>query len=385
MKPRILFRTLLLALLLLLSLGNATLTQGGYEIAWHAFSAGGGYAQSGTYSMGSSIGHPLTQPAGGGDYEASSGFPGQIGPRHYQYLPVISAHFEPNGNGSCPLPYGGHNYVRVYSSQYWDWYATPDRWNANCASYLAQLAFPDQVYGQLKGFLAIDPINWTSDKRFYLLIDERTGGGFATNYISEIGKGPGIGIAWDAWTDPPYVGHTYWSHELIAHETVNVFTLLVAFGWPTDWWADHISPFPFMVKIKTLEALGYTDGANADRDQADALANMFLDLQSSYGWSIYRHMLRAVIDDGWVSWNSLSESGGTNPSVLRSSYVAAYLSIGASTNLTSVLNSAFSAQNLGYTLDPQVVQQIIDRRHALQPLARDSTEWRDFRAGRYGR
>lgn len=272
-------------------------------------------------------------------------------------------------------------YILVHSSQYWNWYATEERWNANSQAYQAQLSFPDQVYEKMKEFLGIDPIQGTPDKRFYLLVNEQTGGGFAAGHISEIGKGPGIGISWDAWTNQ-FAGNTYWSHELIAHETVNVFTGLILSGWPVDWWANHRSPFPFMVKIKILEALGYRDGSQADRERSDTLTKMFLDLQTKYNWDLYRQLLKHIANDGWNSWDTLTESGGSNPSVLRSSYVAAYLSAAANTNLTDVINSAYNAtEHLDYRLDAQAVQRIVDKRNELQNLPRDSAEWNNFRKG----
>lgn len=272
-------------------------------------------------------------------------------------------------------------YTLLHSSQYWDWYANQDRWNANPQVYQALLSFADQVYEKLKEFLGTDPIQKTPDKRFYLLVNEETGGGFAVGYIAQIGKGPGIGVSWDAWTNQ-FAGNTYWSHELIAHETVNVFTGLVLSGWPVDWWANHRSPFPFMVKIKILEALGYTDGAQADTERSDTLTKMFLDLQTKYNWDLYRQLLKNIADDGWTTWDTLAENGGSNPSILRSSYVAAYLSTAVNTNLTDVINTAYAAtEHLDYRLDAQVVQQIINKRNDLQTLPRDNDQWNNFRKG----
>jgi hypothetical protein len=88
-----------------------------------------------------------------------------------------------------------------------------------------------------------------------------------------------------------------------------------------------------------------------------------------------------------ISWDTLEKSGGSNPRILRSSYVAAYLSLGAGKNRTTILNNAFSAAHQvsdkapSYTLDAQVVQKIIDRRNKLQGLPLDSREWNDFRKG----
>lgn len=272
-------------------------------------------------------------------------------------------------------------YILVHSSQDWSWYATRARWNANSQVYQAQLNYPNHVYEKLKEFLGVNPIQGTPDKQLYLLVNEEAGGGFASGHISQIGKGPGIGIGWDAWKSQ-FAGNTYWSHELIAHETVNLFTGLTLSGWPVDWWANHRSPFPFMVKIKILEALGHKDGAQADMQRTDALTKMFLDLQAKYKWDLYRQLLKQIAHDGWTSWDTLTENGGSNPSVLRSSYVAAYLSAAADDNLANVINHAYNAtDHINYRLDAQTVQRIMKKRNELQNLPRDGAEWKKFRKG----
>lgn len=48
----------------------------------------------------------------------------------------------------------GTQYVLVHSSQYWDWYATQEQWNANSQIYLAQSIFPDQVYNGMTSSMA---------------------------------------------------------------------------------------------------------------------------------------------------------------------------------------------------------------------------------------
>ena len=212
------------------------------------------------------------------------------------------------------------NYVLVYQGKYFDWYAYQSTWNAYSSRYLSQVNYPDQVYKQLVKLLGVDLIRKIPDHRLCILVDQRTGGAFAAGYISEIGKGPGIGVAYDAWLNT-YSGSDTWSIELIAHEMVNVFTGEIVSGWPVDWWADHISPFPYAIKIVVEQKLGHHDAANTSLKSADPLTNMFLKFMSEFGSNIYSRFLLAIKKDGWFQWF------GPNPSILLSEYVAAYLSL----------------------------------------------------------
>ena len=191
------------------------------------------------------------------------------------------------------------NYVLVYQGNYWHLYAYKTTWEAHKDDYLSQAGYPDQVYEVLRDILGVDVIQDTPDHRLYLLIWEQTGGGFATDRIDEIGKGPGIGVSFDAWINK-YAGEDYWSHELIAHETTNVFTGRIVGGWPVDWWVDERSPFPYAIKIKVEQVTGHDDAAQASMNKADALVTMFLGFMSRYGEDIYARMLRAIKSDGWT-------------------------------------------------------------------------------------
>jgi cell division septation protein DedD len=241
---------------------------------------------------------------------------------------------------------------------------------------MSQVNYPDEVYDQLVTILGVNITQNTPDNRLYLLINQQTGGGFAAGNIPEIGKGPGIGIAYDAWFNN-YAGADNWSVELIAHEMVNIFTGEVTDGWPVDWWADHKSPFPYAIKIVVEQNLGHNDAATQSLNSADAPSKMFLQFMSMYGSDIYSKMMLAIQSDGWSQWF------GPNPSLLLSEYVAAYLSLGAGSNLASQINSNISTFGISYQLDPNVVQEIWNYRQFLQQFPKSDARWQSFREGQY--
>lgn len=232
------------------------------------------------------------------------------------------------------------------------------------------MGYLDQVYGTLSSTFGINP------GRLYLLINQHTGGGFATSCIGEIGHGPGIGIAYDAWYEQ-YSGNDNWSVELIAHESTNVFTGYVVSGWPRDWWADDKSPFPFAIKILIERATGHTDAANASTNSADILTQMFLGMQNEYP-GIYGRLFSNISNDSWTSWF------GPNPSKGLSDYVAAYLSIASGTSLSSRINSAFAREGgFNYTINSTAVNAIIMRRSAIESLPKNGKCWKIFRSGNF--
>ena len=279
------------------------------------------------------------------------------------------------------------NYILQYNTAYWSIYAYNSTWNTYKNYYLEQINYPDQVYSQLARMFNVDPVNSVSPHKLYLAIWQQTGGGFATGCIGEIGKGPAIGISYDAWVNP-YAGADNWSVELIAHETVNLFTGFVIGGWPVDWWADEISPFPYSNKILVEEALNHTSAAQASINSEDPLTGMFLNISSEYGTGMYARMFSDIKNDGWTVWF------GPNPSQLLSEYAVAYLSIAANTSLVSTVNNGYTQNNayvnsghaghiVNYTINSTVVNAIIAERNALQSQVRDSSCWQLFRGGTY--
>lgn len=276
----------------------------------------------------------------------------------------------------CSTP-SDPEYVLEYSTQHWQVYAHSADWNKYKGYYLSQMSYLDQVYGQLVSMFDVDPASSYTSGKVYFLIYNKTGGGFATGCIGEIGLGPGIGISYDAWSNP-YSGTDNWNVELIAHESTNMFTGYVVGGWPVDWWADHKSPFPYATKIIIEQATDHTNAAQASTNSADPLTKMFLSISSTYGQGTYTTMFSDLRADGWTQWF------GPNPSQNLGNYVAAYLSIAAGTSLVNTINVAFAQEGgINYTIDATAVDAIISRRAALQEYPRNSPCWQLFRQGNY--
>lgn len=272
-------------------------------------------------------------------------------------------------------------YVLVHSSKYWDWYAYQTTWENYSYYFQEQLSFPDEVYEELSQLLGVDLINKVQDKKLYLLVREETGKAFSIDIISEIEKGPGIGIPFDAWLNE-YSSEDTWSYELITHETVNVFIGQIINGWPIDWWTDTISPFPYALKIIIENRTGHIDAANKSLENADELVNFFLGLMDVYGDDIYQKMLQRISDDGWLDWGTIKTE---NPSKLLSEFVAAYLSLAAGVNLTNDLNEVFSSVGITYRLDRKKVKKIWDTEVSLQSYPRNHSKWIRFREGNLGK
>jgi hypothetical protein len=270
------------------------------------------------------------------------------------------------------------NYVLVYRSKYWKWYAYESTWEKHLNYYQTQLSYPDKVYEELSSLLGLNLVDMVPDKKLYLMVWNQTGGGYASKLIGKIGKGPGIGISYDAWYNP-YSGNDTWSFELIAHEAVNVFTGYVITGWPIDWWANT-SPFPYALKIIVERKTGHKQAANKSLKDADSLVRFFLRLMRRFGDDIYDRLLKKIASDGWRSWSSL-KSG--NPSSVLSEYVAAYLSLVTRVNLASELNRAFNSTNMSYSLDVENVRKIIKAEKQLQKQKnRNHPKWVAFREGK---
>lgn len=270
--------------------------------------------------------------------------------------------------GQCATP-TDPNYTLQYTTNDWYIYAYNSTWNEYKNYYLSQINYPDQVYGQLSSMLGLHL------PKAYLLINQQTGGGYATSCVTQIGAGPGIAIAYDAWFHQ-YSGIDNWSIELIAHESTNMFTGYVVSGWPRDWWADDKSPFPYATKILVEETLGHTDAANASRASADPLTQMYLSMYGTYGTAAFQRLFADITADGWTQWF------GPNPSQNLGDYVAAYLSIAMGSSQVSTINAAFANEGtLTYTINATAVNDIIARRNALQGTPTSSSCWNLFRSG----
>lgn len=165
-----------------------------------------------------------------------------------------------------------------------------------------------------------------------------------------------------------------WCLVISAQELVNLFTGSICSGWPTDWWANHRSPFPIMVAVEVVRDLGYLQEANEhDAEfEKDPLYVWHKKVKGTLGWSLYRKMFSAMREDG-VQLDRI----GSNPSRIRTNYVLAYMGIGA---------GGFHLDSANGTIpdtDQEMVEELIHTRGQIQRIPRDSQEWLSYLNGNY--
>jgi MYXO-CTERM domain-containing protein len=221
------------------------------------------------------------------------------------------------------------------------WCVNPGIWAEHQAEVESFFPYGDQVVAKLIELFAISPDNLP------YTIEVMEANGYA---MTPSNYGPGVAVTGDAFYNE-YAGvQGFWGHLLVLHEFVNQWTGLVTGGWPTDWWADHRSPFPNSMDEQIMRTLGLNDAADAHHDRFanpqsgdyDPEVAMFNELFEAHGFAGLRRGFELIQDDG-LKWDGLRDppdfqdqtrfvSG--NPSALLSNYVTAYLSLGAGENLT---------------------------------------------------
>ncbi len=164
--------------------------------------------------------------------------------------------------------------------------------------------------------------------------------------------GLGVTVTGDAFYGSAYGAIGFWGYLLSLHETINDFTGQVSGGWPTDFWADHISAFPNSMDWHIMATLGVMDNdANLTAasvaqkarfypggDSVDPRVAMFDDVFAlpNMGYPGLSRVFGFVKGDA-MSWDNL---GVANPDKKRSEYVAAYLSLGAGKSILPILQGA---------------------------------------------
>jgi hypothetical protein len=223
-------------------------------------------------------------------------------------------------------------------------------------------SYIEKVYDQLKDKFGHEPTQYLPIK-----------------YTIKQGKPGGIG----GWTSAGEMGveagdfeKNRWCLVISAQELVNLFTGSISSGWPTDWWANHKSPFPIMAAVDVVRDLGYTQEAKEyDREfEKDSLYVWHRNMKRTHGWSLYRNMFSAVKADG-IQWDRI----GANPSKLRTNYVLAYMGIGAGRlDLPSVAEMIQDA-------DLKMVEEIMRVRERAKALPHIDQRWTQFVTGNYAR
>jgi hypothetical protein len=206
-------------------------------------------------------------------------------------------------------------------------------------------------------------------------------GGAATGVDTSLGSDVGDTITGDAYANTAHNVKGFFGFLLTLHEFINVWTGAFSPGWPTDWWADHRSPFPNAMDEEIMRDIGTKTNnptllaaADAQRavfrpggDQPDAEVPMFTGFFDRFGgFNAYNRMMHLVQADG-LQWDTVATpNGGANPSPVRTEYVIAYAQMGFQTT-TDLTKSDFIAAGVskddmhgdpGYTITTADIEAV---------------------------
>jgi hypothetical protein len=268
----------------------------------------------------------------------------------------------------------GVQYLRVYQSPLSQWCVASSEWSAHAADYSRFFAYGDTVVTTLNALFAFTPRGLPHTYQA-----TAPSGGASTG--SDFGLG--VTVTGDAFYNdfPDPVDGTvvrgFWGYLLTLHESINVWTGQVTGSWPTDWWADHRSPFPNSMDYQIMKVIGQQQNdanlqaaATAQHRRMgvpglsgfDSEVKMFDDFFTQFGgFPAYARVFSLVQADG-LNWGAVSP----NPSPLLSEYVGAYLSVGFGTRQD--LTPTFVSSGVGtkdtsipsYSIDPVVIGDIAD-------------------------
>jgi MYXO-CTERM domain-containing protein len=233
-----------------------------------------------------------------------------------------------------------------YRSDKTIWCVYEPAWASNQSDIEGFFPFGDQVIDKLIALFDVSPSNLP----YYVEVGQSDGIAHTPSNF-----GPGVRVTGDAFWNEFGGVQGYWGYLLVLHEFVNQWTGLVTGGWPTDWWADHRSPFPNAMDYRIMDDLGLSDAARVHRDrflqqgtdnydpQVELFGETIFNLPG-YGFEGYRRAFSYIQADE-MKWNKLRDPpdyamqttfGSGNPSKLLSEYVIAYLSLGGRTDLTDL-------------------------------------------------
>ena len=218
--------------------------------------------------------------------------------------------------------------------------------------------------------------------------------------------GLGVTVTGDAFYGNAYGATGFWGYLLSLHEMINDFTGQVSGGWPTDFWADHVSAFPNSMDWHIMALLGtknsdpnLTKASAAQKarfypggDSVDGRVGMFdqiFDLPN-YGFPGLSNVFGFVVKDK-MSWDGL---GVPNPDVKRTEYVMAYLSLGAGKSVVPIMQAANvgngkddGAGDPGYNVKEADIDAIATGHCAIVSAAAQggnvTADWKAFRGGNF--
>jgi MYXO-CTERM domain-containing protein len=247
----------------------------------------------------------------------------------------------------------GPGETQQYQSQYAIWCVDDTVWSTGQSAFQS-VFFPygDAVVQELEALFAVTP------KGLPLIIEAVAPDGGAQTPPKCCGNGcnedPCIGeaVTGDAYTGSAYNVQGFWGYLLTLHELINQWTGYVSGGWPTDFWADHVSAFPNSTDWHIMATLGaklgdanLTAASAAQKarfypggDSTDPRVGMFDQIYAlpGMGYAGWAHVFALVQGDA-MSWDGL---GVGNPAELRTEYVAAYVSLGPGLSVLPILQAA---------------------------------------------
>ena len=270
------------------------------------------------------------------------------------------------------------SFVQGHHSKLSRWCIDPSVWSEHSADFKKFYPYGNDVVTNLETLFAYTP----DGLPFTYEATVPTGGAHTG---SDFGFGDTVtGDAfWNDYTYQNAKGKTvdvpgFWGYLLSLHEAINDWTGEITSNWPTDWWADHRSPFPNSMDYHVMEVIGTSEGNQTVLDAADAQHRRFgvagqpeYDSEVAMFDSFYDRFggftpfanTFALIQADQMEWSQVAP----NPSALLSEYVIAYLQLGMRTT-SDLTQSDFVAAGVGtkdttiasYAVSSKVVKSVGD-------------------------
>jgi hypothetical protein len=282
----------------------------------------------------------------------------------------------------------------IYSSNHFDWIIKKASVYCNYINHTADVSkffpLPELLFNWYTTNLGgADKMNF----RITFVLDT-PGGGYASGHE--------FGIADDAFWNYNYNLKGWWAYQLMAHEFGNLYTgNTLSGGWPCDWWADHgacpsvpgfESPAPMSFANSALQQINWQASSNVSQNfynenKNDVLFIMFRDkLIGKYGIGMFKTAFNAARQDS-MDWTKIDN--GINPGALLTNYVAAYLTIGAGTDLSPIFNEyankSYPSGMVGF--DGKVMNDMIAARNLIYNATTQGKDvaaaWNAYRTGKY--
>lgn len=297
---------------------------------------------------------------------------------------------------------GKANYIEVYTSKYAMWCVDESFWPENSEQIKKFFPYYDGVVARLISLFRID-----IELPFVVEITTPSKGACACG--PRFGKKRSIIITGSAFTGHeggsfpglfvnPQTKQTipgFYGYLLTLHETLNAFTGKIGGGgWPTDWWADHRSPFPNAMDEQVMRYIGNAQNnqtlkdaaeaqhvrfAHPDQKSYDRQVVMFDNLFDQFGGFDGLSRFFHLVDEDGIRWPVVGRdptfSGDDNHSEQLSEYVIAYLSLAFDTKKD--LTPVFVEYGVGtddkkippYKLNPAAVKAIADAHCSIHAAA----------------